>query len=152
MHTVRTDPVIKKCEDCGRPFRTYVPETYCELPGGGSVFYCDPQTKCPLCDDNGYGDFMNEDLFPELVPELRPNMSPSTLEPETSWVPNTSDTYCESSFSTQYDYMMGWSSFAIHLKQKTPLLQTLKVTLLQTPLLPTLKVKFVIWKFTFCEY
>ena len=109
MHTVRTDPVIKKCEDCGRPFRTYVPETYCELPGGGSVFYCDPQTKCPLCNDNGYGDFMNEDLFPELVPELRPNMSPSTLEPETSWVPNTSDTYCESSFSTQlwlYDGMI----------------------------------------------
>ena len=36
------------------------------LPDGGSVYYREPQTKCPLCDDSGYGGFMNEDLFPEL--------------------------------------------------------------------------------------
>ena len=34
-HAVHTDPVIESCVDCGRPFRTFVPETYCDLPGGG---------------------------------------------------------------------------------------------------------------------
>ena len=43
-----------------------MPETLCKLPDGGSVFYSDPQVLCPLCDPNGFGEFMNKDLFPEL--------------------------------------------------------------------------------------
>ena len=30
-------------------------------------FYWDPQLLCPLCDGEGYGTFMNKDLFPELA-------------------------------------------------------------------------------------
>ena len=55
------------CNACGRPFRTYVPDSFCVLPNGGMVTYVDPQLECPLCDSHGYGDFMNSDLFPELV-------------------------------------------------------------------------------------
>lgn len=64
----QTETVFKECVDCGREFRTYVPETMCILPDGGSVFYNELQTKCPLCDTEGYGGFMNKDLFPELTP------------------------------------------------------------------------------------
>jgi len=46
-----------------------VPDTICELPGGGSVFYRDPQLLCPMCDPEGYGAFMNTDLFPQLAVE-----------------------------------------------------------------------------------
>ena len=67
--TVHTDCVIKACADCSRSFRTYVPDTMCTLPDGGSVFYRDPQLLCPLCDPESYGTFMNKDLFPELVPK-----------------------------------------------------------------------------------
>ena len=63
---VYTEPVIEICHDCGRQFRTYVPDSFCKLPNGGCVSYCTPQLQCPLCDPTGYGDFMNKDLFPEL--------------------------------------------------------------------------------------
>ena len=63
---VETEVVIQACEECGKNYRTYVPGTICNLPGGDSVFYHNPQTKCPRCDENGYGQFMNADLFPEL--------------------------------------------------------------------------------------
>ena len=66
--TAQAETVLKECVDCGREFRTYVPETMCILPDGGSVFYNEPQTKCPLCDVEGYGGFMNKDLFTELTP------------------------------------------------------------------------------------
>ena len=61
-----TECVIKICGVCQRPYRTYVANTECRLPDGGSVFYRDPQIMCPLCDPEGYGEFMNTDLFPEL--------------------------------------------------------------------------------------
>ena len=60
--------MLKECNDCGGKFRTYVPETICYMPDGGSVYYIDPQMHCPLCDVNGFGGFMNVDLFPELKP------------------------------------------------------------------------------------
>ena len=58
--------MIQSCRRCSRPYRTYVPDTICDLPDGGCVYYSDPQLFCPLCDDNRYGEFMNKDLFPEL--------------------------------------------------------------------------------------
>ena len=60
--SVETETVVTDCSMCGKHFRTYVPETICNLPDGGSVFYSEPQTMCPLCDT------MNHDLFPELRP------------------------------------------------------------------------------------
>lgn len=49
-------------------------------------------------------------MFPELVPAgVAAKYEPIHSRPRTSWVPNTSDTYCESSFSTQlwlYDGMI----------------------------------------------
>ena len=42
-----------------------MPDTHCAVPGGGNVFYPDPQLTCPLCDPKGWGAFMNENLFPE---------------------------------------------------------------------------------------
>ena len=64
--------------ECKRPFRTYVPETICTLPDGGSVFYRDPQPLCPLCDKEGFGSFMNQDLFPELIDDGGPMNRPNT--------------------------------------------------------------------------
>lgn len=64
-HTVS---VIENCMECSRPFRTFVPDSICELPDGSCVSYKDPQFLCPLCDSKGYGGFMNTDLFPELNP------------------------------------------------------------------------------------
>ena len=64
---VDTDPIVSSCVDCGRSLRTYVPDSYSNLPDGSSVTFSTPQTQCPLCDPCGYGDFMNEDLFPELA-------------------------------------------------------------------------------------
>ena len=69
VSAVYTESVIKTCAGCVREFRTYVPETVCMLPDGGSVFYQDPQLLCPICDPEGYGAFMNRDLFPELTPQ-----------------------------------------------------------------------------------
>lgn len=63
---VDTEPVISTCADCGQPYRTYVPDSICNLPNGGSVTYTEPQLLCPICDPSGFGVFMNEDLFPEL--------------------------------------------------------------------------------------
>ncbi|XP_019859118.1 PREDICTED: uncharacterized protein LOC109587313 isoform X1 [Amphimedon queenslandica] len=63
-----TEPVIKCCIECGRNFRTFIPDTSCNLPDGSCVVYTEPQLTCPLCDPNGYGRFMNQDLFPELMP------------------------------------------------------------------------------------
>lgn len=60
-----TTPVIQPCITCNRPFRTYVPDTNCHLPGGGIVTYQEPRLECPICDTHGYGGFMNQDLFPE---------------------------------------------------------------------------------------
>lgn len=68
-----TDPVIRPCGDCGREYRTYIPDTTCVLPGGINFSYVDPQVLCPLCDPQGWGAFMNEDLFPELIPMTVPN-------------------------------------------------------------------------------
>ena len=65
---IETETVVSQCGDCGRDYRTYVPETICTLPDGGTVFYREAQTKCPLCDENSFGEFMNTDLFPELCP------------------------------------------------------------------------------------
>ena len=66
-----TETVIQKCVECSRDYRTYVPGTVCHLPDdSGVVTYQEPQTKCPACDENGYGMFMNEDLFPELSLKL----------------------------------------------------------------------------------
>ena len=67
-----TEAVVRECIDCQRKFRTYVPDTICSLPGGGSVTYPDPQLTCPLCDSKGWGAFMNYDLFPELIPHADP--------------------------------------------------------------------------------
>ena len=67
--TVHTECVITPCIECNQPFRTYVPETICRLPDGGSVFYREPQDLCPVCDPSGFGEFMNHDLFPELAPD-----------------------------------------------------------------------------------
>ena len=64
---VETEPVIQQCIECSRNYRTYIPGTICNLPDGLSVFYPTAQTKCPLCDENSYGTFMNTDLFPELA-------------------------------------------------------------------------------------
>ena len=62
-----TECVINICGVYQRPYRTYnIANTECRLPDGGSVFYRDPQIMCPLCDPEGYGEFMNTDLFPEL--------------------------------------------------------------------------------------
>ena len=63
--------------ECERPFRMYVPNTDCRLPDGGSVYYRDLQTMCPLCDPCGYGDFMNEDLFPELQADISAAANPA---------------------------------------------------------------------------
>ena len=50
-----------------REYQTYTPDTTCVLPeGGGNFSYVDPLLLCPLCDPNGWGGFMNQDLFPEL--------------------------------------------------------------------------------------
>ena len=62
---IHTETVIQSCEDCGKPFRTYVPDTICHLPDGGQVTYREPQNKCPDCDLSGYGLFINMDLFPQ---------------------------------------------------------------------------------------
>ena len=67
-YTVHTECIITPCTGCQQPFRTYVPVTICRLPDGGSVFYREAQTQCPLCDPNGFGTFWNMDLFPELQP------------------------------------------------------------------------------------
>lgn len=66
IHAVHTEPVLNNCTDCGRMFRTYVANSMCHLPDGGVVSYKEPQLQCPLCDEQGYGVFMNQDLFPEL--------------------------------------------------------------------------------------
>ena len=63
---VCTECTIEKCIECGRDFRTYVPNSVCKLPDGNYVTYADLQLLCPLCDPNQYGSFMNADLFPEL--------------------------------------------------------------------------------------
>ena len=68
---------IMMCIECERPFRMYVPNTDCRLPDGGSVYYRDLQTMCPLCDPCGYGDFMNEDLFPELQADISAAANPA---------------------------------------------------------------------------
>ena len=62
-----TQAIIALCIECGRKYRTYVPDSICSLPNGGLVSYKEPQLKCPMCDEGGYGDFMNFDLFPELA-------------------------------------------------------------------------------------
>ena len=62
-----TDPVIKPYSECGRVYRTYIPDTTCVYEGL-SFSYVNPQLLCPLCDPKGWGSFMNEDLFPELIP------------------------------------------------------------------------------------
>lgn len=41
---VDTDPIVSSCVDCGRSFRTYVPDSYCNLPDGSSVTFSTPQT------------------------------------------------------------------------------------------------------------
>lgn len=66
---VHTECIITPCTDCEQPFRTYVPNTICRLPDGGSVFYRDPQTLCPACDTTGFGTFWNLDLFPQFQPK-----------------------------------------------------------------------------------
>ena len=53
------------CIDCGRDYRTYVPDTACHLPDGGIVTYSEPQLKCPACDDQCFGLFMTN---PVIVP------------------------------------------------------------------------------------
>lgn len=58
-----TECTIEKCMECGRDFRTYVPNSVCKLPDGNYATYADPQLLCPLCDPNQYGSFMNADLF-----------------------------------------------------------------------------------------
>ena len=65
--SVHTECVISSCAECNRKFRTYVPETVCVLPDGSSVFYRDAQMLCPLCDPNGFREFINQDLFPEIA-------------------------------------------------------------------------------------
>ena len=67
-HTVHTECIITPCTGCQQPFRTYVPDTICRLPDGGSVFYREAQTQCPFCDPSGFGTFWNMDLFPVLQP------------------------------------------------------------------------------------
>ncbi len=59
-----TGPVIETCDDCSKPYRTYIPGADCILPDGGLFRHHEPQLKCPECDPNGFGQFMNEDLFP----------------------------------------------------------------------------------------
>ena len=66
--TVHMECVITPCIECNQHFTTYVPETVCRLPNGGSVFNREPQELCPVCDPSAFGDFMNLDLFPELPP------------------------------------------------------------------------------------
>lgn len=62
-----TEAVIQLCDTCHRPYRTYVPDSICTLPDGLQVTYREPQTQCPVCDENSFGEFMNTDLFPELL-------------------------------------------------------------------------------------
>ena len=64
--TPHTEPEIKNCMTCDRPFWTYVPDSHCHLPDGGIVCYRDPQYERPFSDGNAFGTFMNFDLFPEL--------------------------------------------------------------------------------------
>lgn len=64
--------MISTCVDCGQPFRTYVPDSMCKLPDGLYVTYQDPQLQCPECDENRFGLFMNEDLFPHLCARRLP--------------------------------------------------------------------------------
>ena len=62
-----TLPIIVPCIDCGQNFRTYKPDTNCLMPDGSTQWHVEPQKQCPECDINGYGLFLNEDLFPHLV-------------------------------------------------------------------------------------
>ena len=59
--------MIQNCSECQQPYRTFVPDSICKIPGGGCVTCQDPQLLCPECDPNNYGIFMNEDLFPHMV-------------------------------------------------------------------------------------
>ena len=66
--------MIRTCIECGRSYRTYVADLSCSLPNGSVVTYNAPQLTCPLCDDSSFGQFMNYELFPELInPEETPN-------------------------------------------------------------------------------
>ena len=52
-------------------FVHYIPNTHCHLPDGGGILCLkEPQLKCPMCDEDSYGSFMNIDLFPELKFEV----------------------------------------------------------------------------------
>ena len=57
---VCTEAVIQKCIQCGRPFRTYVPNSMCYLPDGAIVTYSEPQLTCPLCDEKSFGIYIHE--------------------------------------------------------------------------------------------
>lgn len=60
-------PVEKECVQCHHPFLAPVEDTICDLPDGTSVSYCDPVLKCPLCDEQQFGAYMNKDFLPELA-------------------------------------------------------------------------------------
>ena len=47
--TVHTECITTPGTGCQQPFRTYIPDTICRLSDGGSVFYREAQTQCPLC-------------------------------------------------------------------------------------------------------
>ena len=65
-YTVHMECIITPFTGCQQPFRTYVLNTICCLPDGGSVFYREAQTQCLLCDLSGF--IVPLDLFPELQP------------------------------------------------------------------------------------
>lgn len=44
-----------------------MPDTSCKMPSGDEFFRQQPQELCPLCDDDGWGQAWNLDLFPELA-------------------------------------------------------------------------------------
>ena len=65
-----TEPVLYKCMDCGRDYRTYVPGTDCELPDGSVQRHQEPQNCCPDCDFTVVGAMLNMDLFPHLQSQI----------------------------------------------------------------------------------
>ena len=62
-----TKPEVQKCVSCSREFLAPVEDSMCVLPCGSIVSYPDPVLECPLCDESGFGEYMNKDFMPELV-------------------------------------------------------------------------------------
>ena len=64
---MNTKAIVASCQECGRDYFTYIPDTNCQMPDGSKLFYQEAQLLCPVCDSEEFGWWFNQELFPELA-------------------------------------------------------------------------------------